>query len=117
MMKLTISAATLIAVAAFSVPANADYVGGGPRVQNGKCWKDLAGPRDGRYGVWTECPKAASAGDSTCHLGQLEWEKLHVGLLYFDVCKGLTAEGKPIGGAATTGAAPTRAAAKPRGSR
>jgi hypothetical protein len=115
MMKLTISAAALIAAAAFiTVPANADYVGGGPRVNaEGKCWKDLAGPRDGRYGVWTDCPKAASVGDSTCHLGQLAWEKLHVGLLYFDNCRGLDASGKPIGGA-SAGAAPTHAAARPR---
>jgi hypothetical protein len=113
MMKLTISAAALIAVAAFvTVPASADYIGGGVRVQNGKCWKDLAGPRDGRYGVWTECPKAASVGDSTCKLGQLAWEKIHVGFLYFDICKGFDANGKPFGGG-PGGAAPTRAAARP----
>jgi hypothetical protein len=112
MMKLMISAAALIAVAAFTVPGSADYVGGGPRVsKDGKCWKDLGGPRDGRYGVWSDCPKAASVGDSTCKLGQLEWEKIHVGFLYFDVCKGLDASGKPIGGA------PSAAAAKPRISR
>jgi hypothetical protein len=41
MMKLMISAAALIAVAAFTVPASADLIGGGPRVNaEGKCWKD-----------------------------------------------------------------------------
>jgi hypothetical protein len=114
MVNLTISAAALIAVAAISVPASADYLGGGARVQNGKCWKDLGGPRDARYGVWSDCPKAASAGDSTCHLGQLEWEKIHVGFLYFDVCKGVDINGKPIGGGAAAAAAkPDAAARKP----
>jgi hypothetical protein len=115
MMKLTISAAALIAVAAFvTVPASADYIGGGPRVNAaGKCWKDLGGPRDARYGVWSDCPKSASVGDSTCKLGQLAWEKTHVGFLYFDVCKGFDADGKPIGGA-SAGAAPTHAAARPK---
>jgi hypothetical protein len=113
MMKLIISAAAVVAMAAFvAVPASADYIGGGLRVQNGKCWKDLAGPRDGRYGVWTDCPKSASVADSTCKLGQLAWEKTHVGFLYFDVCKGFDASGKPIGGG-PVGAAPVRAAAKP----
>jgi hypothetical protein len=114
MLKFTMSAAGIVAVVACAtiVPASADYVGGGPRVQNGKCWKDLAGPRDGRYGLWTDCPKSASVSDSTCKLGQLAWEKIHVGFLYFDVCKGFDAEGKPIGGG-PAGAVPTRAAAKP----
>jgi hypothetical protein len=77
MMKLMISAAAVIAVAAFTVPASADLIGGGPRVNTeGKCWKDNGGPRDARYGIWTACPKAASVNDSTCHLGQLAWEKL-----------------------------------------
>jgi hypothetical protein len=101
MKKFMISAAALIAVAAFvTVPASADYVGGGPRVQNGKCWLDLAGPRDGRYGVWRDCPKGAAASDSTCKLGQLAWEKIHVGFLYFDICTGFDVNGKPIAGSA-----------------
>jgi hypothetical protein len=104
MMKLMISAAAVMAVAAFTVPASADYVGGGPRMNTeGKCWKDLGGPRDGRYGLWTACPKAAAVNDSTCQtMGQLEWEKAHIGFQYFDVCganakaaKGPAAAAKP----------------------
>ena len=112
MMKLMISAAALIAVAAFTVPASADLIGGGPRVNaEGKCWKDNGGPRDARYGIWTTCPKAASVGDSTCHLGQLAWEKLHVGMQYFDNCAqgANTKEGaKPTGAAAKKPAAVSR---------
>jgi hypothetical protein len=92
MLKFIISAAALIAVAAFvTVPASAEYVGGGPRVNaEGKCWKDTnGGLRDGRYGTWVECPKTASAKDSTCQtMNQLEWEKAHFGFQYFDVCGG-----------------------------
>ena len=52
MMKLTISAAALIAAAAFfTVPASADHIGGGAiHSADGKCWKDSSGPRDGRFG-------------------------------------------------------------------
>ena len=106
MKKLMVSAAAVIAVAAFTVPASAENLGGGPRVQNGKCWIDHGG-HDARFGTWGACPRAASVGDSTCHLGQLAWEKTHVGFYYFDVCKGLDASGKPIGGA------PAGAAAQP----
>jgi hypothetical protein len=110
MIKLTISAAVLLATVAFvPAPASAEHIGGGPRVQNGKCWVDHGGGHDARFGDWENCPKKASAGDSTCHLGQLAWEKLHVGQLYFDNCAGLGADGKPLGGA-TTGAASTGAA-------
>ena len=116
MMKLMISAAAVIAVAAFTVPASADYVGGGPRTNaEGKCWKDLGGPRDGRYGLWTKCPKAAAIADSTCQtMGQLAWEKAHVGFQYFDVCganakaaKGAEGAGRPAG---PTGKKPATAA-------
>jgi hypothetical protein len=110
MMKLTISAAALIAAAAFvTVPASADLIGGGPRVQNGKCWKDASG-HDARYGTWTECPKAASIKDSTCQtMNQLAWEKAHVGFYYFDVC-GANARGEHPGATPTS----TTGAAKPR---
>jgi hypothetical protein len=102
MMKFIIPTAAVIAVAAFvTVPAGADYIGGGPRVsKEGKCWFDTAGPRDARYGTWRDCPKGASQGDSTCKLGQLEWEKIHVGFVYFDICAGFDIHGKPIRGAA-----------------
>jgi hypothetical protein len=101
MMKLTICAAALIAVAAFvTIPASAEYIGGGPRVNTeGKCWKDTGGLRDGRYGTWVECPKKASIADSTCQtMNQLQWEKAHVGFQYFDVCvkgAGAVAAAKP----------------------
>jgi hypothetical protein len=98
MMKLTISAAALIAVTALAtVPVSADYIGGGPRTQNGKCWKDASG-HDARYGSWQDCPKAISINDSTCKtMNHLQWEKAHVGFYYFDVCvKG----GAGAGGAA-----------------
>jgi hypothetical protein len=91
MMKLMTSAAARIAVAALvTVPASADYIGGGPRVNaQGKCWLDLAGSRDGRYGAWQECPKKpakSSGGASDCGLGQLAWEKQQLGLGFFDYC-------------------------------
>jgi len=56
MMKLTISAAALIAVVAFvTIPASADYLGAGPLHQNGKCWKGNTG-RDATFGTWVDCP-------------------------------------------------------------
>jgi hypothetical protein len=96
MMKLIISAAAVTAIVGFvTVPASAEYIGGGPRVNGeGKCWKDTGGLRDARYGTWVECPKQATVADSTCRLGQLQWEKLHVGMQYFDVC-GHDGGGKP----------------------
>jgi hypothetical protein len=109
MMKLTISAAAVIAVAAFvTVPASADHIGGGPIKQNGKCWKDTSG-HDARYGSWQECPKPVSVNDSTCQtMHQLEWEKAHVGFYYFDVCG-------PNAGKANAAAKPAAGvAAKPR---
>jgi hypothetical protein len=95
MMKLMISSAALIAAAAFvTVPASADYIGGSPRVNaQGKCWLDTGGLRDARYGVWQECPKkpakasAGTADSSDCGLGQLAWEKQHIGLGFFDYCR------------------------------
>jgi hypothetical protein len=110
MLKFTMSAVGVIAIAACAaiVPASADYMGAAP-IHNaqGKCWKDTGGPRDARYGFWTDCPKAASVSDSTCHLGQLAWEKLHVGMQYFDIC--------PQGANTKEGAAkPSGAAAKPK---
>jgi hypothetical protein len=110
MTKLMISAAALIAVAAFTVPASADLIGGGPRVNaEGKCWKDASG-HDARYGIWTTCPKAASVNDSTCQtMGQLAWEKAHVGFYYFDVCGANAKGGKGASGASpasTTGKRP-----------
>jgi len=90
-MKLRILAAALIAAPAFvAVPASADYIGAGPnRNSDGKCWKDTGGPRDGRYGFWTDCPKktAAATASAECAVGQLAWEKQHVGLQYFDFCR------------------------------
>jgi hypothetical protein len=85
MMKLTISAAALIAVAAFvTVPASAEHLGGGPIKQNGKCWKGNTG-RDATFGTWVDCAQAASGGVG-CEAGQLAWEKSHVGQQFFDHC-------------------------------
>ena len=88
MMKLTIPAAALIAAAAFvAVPANADFLGGGPiKSKDGKCWKAMGAPRDGTFGTWIECPKAAAGGASDCSLGQLAWEKKYIGQQFFDHC-------------------------------
>ena len=121
MMKITISAAALISVAAFVVvPASAENLGGGPRVNaDGKCWKDTGGPHDARYGTWVECPKGNGAASGVpCSAGQLTWEKAHVGYGYFDFCTGYTAEGKQVGGAgAATPASARGAAARPNNRR
>jgi hypothetical protein len=87
MKKLMISAAAVIAVAAFTVPASADHIGGAPIKKDGKCWKDTGGGRDSRYGTWIDCPKVAAGGASDCSLGQLAWEKQHTGQQFFDHCK------------------------------
>jgi len=86
MMKLTISAAALIAIAAFvTVPASAEFLGGGPiKNSDGKCWKTNSG-REASFGTWVDCAKAASGGVG-CEAGQLAWEKQHVGQQYFDHC-------------------------------
>ena len=96
MMKLTISAAALIAVAAFvTVPASAENLGGGPIKQNGKCWKGY-GAHDASFGAWVECPNFAL----DCDKGQLAFEKLHKGHEFFDSCgrgkaAAASAPGKP----------------------
>ena len=86
MMKLTVSAAALIAVAAFvTVPASAEFLGGGAiKNAEGKCWKSNSG-REASFGTWVDCAKAASGGAS-CDAGQLAWEKSHVGQSFFDHC-------------------------------
>jgi len=114
MMKLTISAAALIAVAAFvTVPASADYIGSGPIKQNGKCWRSFSG-HEGTFGAWIECPSEASGAGVPCSAGQLAWEKAHVGQGFFDHCgRGGSANAK----ASANGAAPAAAAPKARASR
>jgi len=89
MMKLTISAAALLAAALITIPANADHIGGGPiHNADGKCWKDSSGPHDARYGYWQDCPKKTAGAVATdCAIGQLAWEKQHAGLQYFDHCR------------------------------
>jgi len=85
MMKLTVCAAALIAVAAFvTVPAGADYIGSGPIKQNGKCWRSFDSSRG--FGAWIECPSAASGAGVPCSAGQLAWEKAHTGQGFFDHC-------------------------------
>ena len=60
MTKFAITAAALLAIAAFaSAPARAGEAGG-PTAKNGQCWLDHSG-RDERYGMWQACPQTASA--------------------------------------------------------
>ena len=100
MMKLTISAAALIAVAAFvTVPASADYLGAGPLHQNGKCWKGNTG-RDATFGTWVDCPNFKD----DCSKGQLAFEKLHKGHEFFDECRGGRAEASKTNAAAKVAA-------------
>lgn len=76
--------AAVIAAAACTIPAGADHLGGGPIVQNGKCWKDAGGGRDGRFGVWRDCAER-TANAAEC-ADQLKWTQTHVGYNYYDVC-------------------------------
>ena len=109
MMKLTISAAALIAVAALvTVPANADFIGGGPiKSKSGQCWKATGGGRDGTFGAWVECPKVGAANDVPCSAGQLAWEKAHTAMGYFDHCVRGGAAAAASGGSAAAKPAPT----------
>jgi hypothetical protein len=47
---------TLLALALSTLPASADYLGGGPHRQNGMCWK-ASKTWDGMFGYWKTCPK------------------------------------------------------------
>ena len=60
MRRLTIIAA-MVAIAGLisATPASADYLGGGPRKQNGMCWKGSRGSEG--FGYWRACPQPASA--------------------------------------------------------
>jgi hypothetical protein len=61
MRQLTIAAATIaIAALVSGAPALADWNPGGPKQQNGMCWKNHQG-NDQRFGAWIECPKPAAA--------------------------------------------------------
>jgi|HubBroStandDraft_2_1064218.scaffolds.fasta_scaffold196412_2 hypothetical protein len=59
MRQLTIAAAAVAIAAMISVPASADYLGGGPRKQNGQCWKGSKGSEG--FGYWMPCPQPASS--------------------------------------------------------
>jgi hypothetical protein len=60
MRNLTIAAAAVaIAGLISATPASADYLGGGPRKQNGMCWKGSKGSEG--FGFWRACPEKASA--------------------------------------------------------
>jgi hypothetical protein len=59
-MKLTIVAATLIALIA-AAPASAENVMGGMTKQNGQCWKQSKSADVGTFGSWGTCPASASA--------------------------------------------------------
>src|SRR5262249_26504853 len=60
MRQLTIAAATIaIAALVSGVPAWADWNPGGPKQQNGQCWKNHTG-NDHRFGVWIACPAPAA---------------------------------------------------------
>ena len=61
MRQLTIAAATVAIAAMISaVPASADYLGGGPRKQNGQCWKGSKGLRDLAIGTHAHSPPATA---------------------------------------------------------
>ena len=63
MRQFTISAAaaTVFAAILASVPAQAEQLGGGPNKAGNQCFKFSTGQeRDGRFGTWGACPKAAS---------------------------------------------------------
>jgi hypothetical protein len=58
MRQFTIAAATVAIAALISAaadPASADYLGGGPRKQNGQCWKGSKGSEG--FGFWRACPQ------------------------------------------------------------
>jgi hypothetical protein len=60
MRQLTIAAATIAIAAMISAaPASAEYLGGGPRKQNGQCWKGSKGSEG--FGFWRACPQPAAA--------------------------------------------------------
>jgi hypothetical protein len=60
MRQLTIAAAAIaIAAMVSAAPASADYLGGGPRKQNGQCWKGSKGSEG--FGYWMACPQTASS--------------------------------------------------------
>jgi len=63
MRTITLSAAAILAFAAFSMPAHAEY-NTGAQAQNGQCWKDSAG-RKGDFGYWAPCAEKASATAAT----------------------------------------------------
>jgi hypothetical protein len=59
MREFTIAAAIAIVAWISAAPASADYLGGGPRKQNGQCWKGSKGSEG--FGHWRPCPQPASA--------------------------------------------------------
>ena len=60
MHKLTI-AATMIAFGAMLGSAQADIIGGAPMKNGNQCFKySHSQERDGRFGSWGACPRAAS---------------------------------------------------------
>jgi hypothetical protein len=60
MRQVTIAAAAVAIAAMISaIPASADYLGGGPRKQNGQCWKGSKGSEG--FGYWMPCPQPASS--------------------------------------------------------
>jgi hypothetical protein len=59
MRQFTIAAAIAIVALISAAPASADYLGGGPRKQNGQCWKGSKGSEG--FGHWHACPQPASA--------------------------------------------------------
>jgi hypothetical protein len=60
MREFTIAAATIaIAGLISAAPASAAQLGGGPRQQNGQCWKGSKGSEG--FGYWRACPQPAAA--------------------------------------------------------
>ena len=63
MRNLTIAAAAIaMATLITATSASAEYLGGGPRKQNGQCWKASKGSEG--FGFWRACPQPASASAS-----------------------------------------------------
>ncbi len=60
MHQFTIAAVVAIVALISAAPASADYLGGGPRKQNGQCWKGSKGSEG--FGSWRACPAALVNG-------------------------------------------------------
>jgi hypothetical protein len=61
MIKFLTSAALVAVVTIASVPSQAEWLGGAPIRNGNKCWQSSPGHgRDGGFGYWADCPRAAA---------------------------------------------------------